>query len=160
MQKLRFNFTQTPRSGSLWMDAMDRHFYTKIIKPLMVDDPLPVIHWLMENGLIPRERFCCECNRNMNWIKRKIVTDGYAWQCATKECQSYKKLISIRKDTIFYHSRITLQKFVHVIYCWCSEFSEKHASELTDISRRSIQELYAAFRLACTGYFNQARWPY
>ena len=108
---------------------MDRQLFTEILKPLLVEDPLPVINWLMENGLIPRERFCCECNGRMHWIKLKKVTDGYVWKCFTKECKSYKNSISIRKDTIFYNSRITLQKFVHLIYCWCSEFSEKHAAE-------------------------------
>ena len=65
-----------------------------------------------------------------------------------------KNTISIRHNTIFYCSKLTLQTFIQVIYYWCLEFSEGQISNMLNISIRTIQDLFAAFRMACKIYFN------
>ena len=134
---------------------MDRMIFTEIITPLLVKENLPVINWLKEIFLIPMERNCVNCNQNLQWTERKDLKDGYVWSCRTKNCSQYKQKISIRKGTIFANSNLSLQTWVHLIYCWCSEFSEKQTVDLTNVSRRTVQEIFSGFRLACTTFFKE-----
>ena len=134
---------------------MDRHYFHDVIRPLLVDDTRPVIKWMMENEILPRERVCSKCNEIMSLNKYSKVKDGYHWKCYTMGCVDYKKTISIRKDSILFFSKLSLQIFVHGIYCWCSEFSQNQTSEVLNISLRTTQQLYEAFRMACTNYFKE-----
>ena len=134
---------------------MDRRIYNEIVKPLLVDDPLPVINWMKEKKLLPREVKCELCEETLNWTKNKSSRDMYAWRCMSKNCSKYKHTISIRKGTIFSQSKITLQQWIHVIFCWTSEMNEKLTTSFTNISERSIQELFGLFRETCTRYFKE-----
>ena len=132
---------------------MEKQTYEEIVKPLLVDDTLPVIKWMQQIKLIPIQRQCHECKGYLHWTQHNGTNDGYRWVCSEKECTRYKQTVSIRKDTIFFNSKINLQKWVQLIYCWCFEFSEAATVNLTNISRRSIQDIFASFRMACSQYF-------
>ena len=134
---------------------MDRQIFVEVIKPFLIDETLPMINWLMENKLLPREKFCDGCEKKMNWNKYSKGKDGYVWKCYTSGCSEYKKTVSIRHNTVFYNSKLSLQDFIQVIYYWCSDFSEGQAANVLNISTRTIQELYGAFRMACKAFFEE-----
>ena len=70
---------------------MDRQVFHDIIKPLLIDDTLPLINWLKENEILPREKYCNGCEKKMNWTKYKKGRDGYIWKCQTVGCPEYKQ---------------------------------------------------------------------
>ena len=131
---------------------MDRNIFHGVISPLLVEETLPVIIWMKDKELIPPERKCSACLFDMGWRKYHS-NDGDAWICRNKECSSYKNTVSIRKDSIFENSKIKLQIWLHLIHCWCIGLTEKATTELTNVSRRSVQEVYGAFRMACSRHF-------
>ena len=46
---------------------MDRWMFNDIVKPLLVDDPLPVINWLKEKKLLPQELKGDICGELLNF---------------------------------------------------------------------------------------------
>ena len=66
--------------------------YNEIVKPLLSDDPLPVINWMKENKLLHRELKCEMCKENLKWVKYNGNRDLYAWRCLSKYCSKYKNI--------------------------------------------------------------------
>lgn len=105
-----------------------------------------MIKWLKQIGLLRREVECEYCNQNMMWNKYVSSSDGYAWRCQVKECAKSARRVSVRKDSFFDKSKISLQDWVRSMYCWSSEMSEKDLSACLNVSRKTAVDMYSFFR--------------
>ena len=64
---------------------------------LMVDKEM-LIHWLIEEGLMAKERLCPMCDGEMSLARCEDRSDSFKWQCRRQEMSKrHKAEISIRK---------------------------------------------------------------
>ena len=66
---------------------------------------------LAEHGLLSNEQVCCK--ESMGFVRRPKYSDGRAWYC--KRCKSFR---SIRVNSFFADSRLTLSKILELMYWW------------------------------------------
>lgn len=134
---------------------MARPTYQDVIKPLTVGDPLPVINWMKQHGLLRIEMNCSKCKTAMNWTGCSSIQDKYVWKCQQKDCAKYKQTTAIRKDSFFSRSRLSLQKWIEAIFYWCEDISVTQAVNLLNLSRVTVVNLFSYFREICTKFFEK-----
>ena len=84
------------------------------------------------------------------------MQDHHVWRGVNRNCGRNKFGVSIRNDTIIYQSKLSPQEYLHVIYCWSCEFPEvMTATAQTNVSRRTIQEMFGRFRSFLKSYLDQ-----
>ena len=77
--------------------------------------------------------------------RRNDVTDGVSWWCRT--CKSRK---SIREGSFFSKSRLTLQKWLILMYMWAREYPVKDAAEEAEVQEKTAIDLYQWLREVCS----------
>ncbi|XP_042238728.1 uncharacterized protein LOC121877180 [Homarus americanus] len=130
----------------------DNTFQTDVL-PLLCENPLPVINWLKQHGLLKHEMHCQSCHNRMNWTKHSRSKDGFAWKCQTRYCKKYKFTATIRTGSFFSKSHVTLQKWVHAIYLWSERVGERTATRHVNISEKTMIDCYSFFREVCSKHF-------
>ena len=79
-----------------------------------------VINWLMENTLMVVERLCPQCKSIMKLVKCSDRSDGFKWECRKQiEGKRHKIEVSIRKDSWFEGSNLTIDEVLKLTYWWC-----------------------------------------
>lgn len=99
---------------------------TKINNLLNSKTGLELIIYLQEERLLPRELKCETCGNFMSVNKYKKVSDGFAWRCAKKSCLSFKKYVSIRKNSFFSGFKASFQEILNILFlyaCRVQKFS-------------------------------------
>lgn len=134
---------------------MARSTYEDIIKPLIAENPMPVIDWMKQHGLLRIEMKCSECGIAMNWTACSTVRDKYVWKCQQKICTKYKQTASIRKDSFFFRSRLSLQKWIEAIFYWCEDISVTQAVNFLNLSRVTVVDIFNFFREICSKHFEK-----
>ena len=81
-----------------------------------------LIHWLMEEGLIAKERFCPMCDEGMSLAKCADRSDLFKWECRKQEKGkkqgrdfNHKKLVRENNN----NNNLTLEEILKLAYCWC-----------------------------------------
>ena len=91
---------------------------------VMVDKEM-FINWLMDEGLIAKERLCPICNEWMTLTRCKDRSDLLKWECRKQEKRKrHKAEISIRKGSWFEKSKMTLEENVKLTYWWGQELHQ------------------------------------
>ena len=91
---------------------MDRGYKTNI-KPLLIEDSLPVIQFFQGSGLIKRQLLCDTCQADMKMFSYKII-DNTVWKCVSRECPKFYCPQSIRQGSIFSSIQKLLKLTVYV----------------------------------------------
>ena len=77
------------------------------------------IEWLCKKELIATKKSCPSCDQPMNRIECKDRSDGLKWECRrTINRKSHRTEATIRKDTWFENSNMTLEEIVKFTYWW------------------------------------------
>ena len=134
---------------------MDRDTYRDVVQPMLAEDNLPAINWLKKVGLLRKEVKCIACQQPMTWNKYSSSIDGYMWRCQVKDCVKRNRRASIRKNSCFVHSRLSLQQWVLCMCCLSAEMSEKQASSRLNVSAKTTCDMYSFFRDVCRTYFDR-----
>ena len=80
-------------------------------------------------------------------------SDGFTWRCP--DCKTMK---SIRHNSFFTKSRLTLQKWLLMMQMWSRERPVGDAAGEAEISERTAIDIYQWFREVCsTKLLNEAR---
>ncbi len=75
------------------------------------------------------------------------------WRCQVKDCVKYKSTQSIRLGSFFARSRISLQKWVHVMYLWSERHGEIAVGRQVNLSEKTMIDCYSFFREICAVHF-------
>uniref|UniRef100_A0A0P4WJT7 ISXO2-like transposase domain-containing protein n=1 Tax=Scylla olivacea TaxID=85551 RepID=A0A0P4WJT7_SCYOL len=132
---------------------MAANTFETVVLPLLTEDPTPVITWLQQKELLRRAVQCEKCHNNMNWTKHSKCVDRVVWKCQTKGCTKYKGTTSIRTGSFFARSRLSLQKWVHIMYLWSERIGETTASRQINLSEKTTIDCFSFFREICASYF-------
>ena len=90
--------------------------YCNLFKEMETE--LSAIKWCQTNGLLTKDNMCA-CNELMEIRERNSETNkGFYFRCTVRSC---KKEISVRKDTFFEGSHLSIATIFQFIYFWCRD---------------------------------------
>lgn len=95
-------------------------------------------------GSVTAMHIHCRCNDVMNETSRSDVIDKIAWWCP--RCRSRR---TIREGSIFYNSRVPLQKWLLLIYFWAKQYPVTDAAVEVAVNQATASKVYAALRGIC-----------
>ena len=76
---------------------------------------------------------------------RRDVSDGWCWWCP--QCKTRN---TIRLDSFFHKSRITLQQWMILIYLWVRQYPVTDAADEVDVHRATAIDVYQWLREVCS----------
>ena len=76
------------------------------------------------------------CSAAMEERERSDVSDGVSWYCP--QCYTRK---TIREGSFFSKSRLTLQKWLLMMYLWARQYPVTDAMEEADVDRRAANDI-------------------
>ena len=83
-----------------------------------METELSAIKWCQTNGLLAKDKMSA-CNGLMAIRERNSETNkGFYFRCTVRSC---RKEISVRKDTNFEGSHLSIATIVQFIYFWCRD---------------------------------------
>ena len=91
-------------------NLVDTHMKLRDLHQVTIDTDR-TINCLAEHGLVSNEQVSCK--QSMGFLRRAKYSDGRAWYC--KRCKSFR---SIRVNSFFADSRLTLSKILQFMYWW------------------------------------------
>ena len=88
----------------------------------LMGDKEILIHWLIEEGLMAKERLCFMCDRKMSLARCEDRSDLFKLECRRQEKSKRRKAeISIWKEGWFEKSKMTLEEILKLTYWWCQD---------------------------------------
>jgi transposase-like protein len=103
-----------------------------------------IIEWCAKRKLINNSFICEKCNDSMSLIKSPKGIDMYRWNCP--RCKATK---SIRVNSIFDNSRLSLKSFLLVLLLWAKDYSQKSIAEEAHINKITTSKLTILLREIC-----------
>ena len=100
-----------------------------------------LIAWLRTKGLLARTQDCSSCNIPMRPGRRSDVTDRLVWRC--HQCKTTK---SIREGSFFTKSRLSLQKWLILLFYWARQFPVKDAGKDAEVHKNTACDVYRWLR--------------
>ena len=112
------------QSGSYGRNNKHKKWRYDDLVGVMADKEM-FIHWLMDEGLIAKERLCPMCEEGMTLTRCADRSDLFRWECRKQEKgKRHKAEISIRKGSWFEKSKMTLEEIVKLTYWWCQDLDQ------------------------------------
>ena len=103
--------------------------YDELLQHYLCNTEL-TLQWLKDENLISASRQCPVCDAEMKWTKTHDRSDGYKWECRTRKAgKRHKTEYSIRENSWFEKSSLTIQEILKLTYWWCADLSEKQISK-------------------------------
>ena len=91
----------------------------------LMGDKEILIHWLIEEGLMAKERVCPMCDGEMSLARCVDRSDLFKWECGRQEkSKRHQAEISIRKGGWFEKSKMTLEEILKLTYWWCQDLDQ------------------------------------
>ena len=99
-----------------------------------------ILSFLMRKKVLAEERKCV-CGNNMVMNARSDVSDGYRWRCP--DCS---KCVSVRKNSFFERSKLTLQKWLLLMHWWARQYPVCIAADEIGVSEATAVQVYSWLR--------------
>lgn len=127
--------------------------YTKLCVEICATK-LETIHWLIDVGLIASQVYCTHptCSLPMTLTETDTTNDGYVWMCRATvkgEAKRHQKKKTIRANSWFSKSRLTLREIILMTYMWCHQYSQKQTEQELGISLNSLVDWHNFCREVC-----------
>jgi hypothetical protein len=97
------------------------------------------IEFARARGLIKTQKRCSNCKSRMEFEADNGEIDGFRWRCKNSRCRSSK---SIRQNTFFSRSKLSMEKIFLIIYFRCKDYTIKQAVDELEISRKTMIDWY------------------
>ena len=104
-----------------------------------------IIDYLRRHHLLADHCNCSHCGIGMRERPRRDVSDGFSWWCP--QCKTRK---SIREGSFFSKSRMTLHKWLLMVYWWARNYSLTDAAEEAEINAGTAVDVFQWFREVCS----------
>ena len=101
-----------------------------------------VRQWLLASQA--HSRFC---GTTMDLKKWPSVKDQFSWRCTNSSCRTW---LTPRHGSFFEKSNLDLQKWLHIIFVWSADASQKQIIETTGISQKTIIDCCSFLRDICS----------
>ena len=111
------------------------------------------IQWCKEHNLLASSVQCprAQCTNTLRWTRRNSSRDGYEWRCSKKSCNG---MASIRQNSWFSGSRLSIEKVLALTYAWAHNFTSSQAVHETSLgdeqtSTETVVDWYHYCREVC-----------
>ena len=111
--------------------------------PVIFGETDQLITYLQGKNLLSTNK-ACPCGSAMHLSSRSDVSDGVHFQCP--DCH---KCTSIRDGSFFSKSRLTLQKWVILMYWWARNYPMTDAAHEAEVTEASACAVYQWLREVC-----------
>ena len=102
------------------------------------------IRFLQQKNLLASSR-ACSCGIPMTLGKKNDISDKHIWRCSS--CKTTK---SIRADSFFSKSKMSLPQWLILIYWWVKEYPVIKAAEEAGVCEASAIDVYQWLREVCS----------
>ena len=111
-----------------------------------------IISFLWSKRLLARSKTCQRCGIPMHEASRSDITDGVRWRC-----HQYKTSRSIRDGSFFSKSRISLQKWLLLMYLWARNYPARDVVQEAEIDKNTACDILQWFREVCSAKLIKTR---
>ena len=108
------------------------------------DDPEKQIRFFQQKNLLATSKVC-SCGTAMSMGRKGDITDKHIFRCPS--CKTTK---SIRSESFFSKSKMTLSQWLILLYWWVKEYPILKAAEEADVSDVSAIDVYQWLREVCS----------
>ena len=115
--------------------------------PIIYGSHPSLLQYLKNKHLIASSAICPSCSSSMEWKIRANVKDGYTWRCKNPAC---RKMLSIRHDSFFEKSKLSLRTWLHTLYLWDVDTPNKTTAQALGISERVTVDAYNFIHDVCS----------
>ena len=132
---------------------MARDFFQLILVPLIfTSNTRETINFLQEKHLLANSAKCDFCFEQMTFTKYSQSIDQFTWRCNKRACIKKGCKKSVRTGSFFLKSKISLNKWLHLMYLWCQQNSIQKTMLDTNLSEKTVIDVYSFFREICAQY--------
>ena len=90
-----------------------------------LSDHQRTLDWLMDYGLVAKERVCPLCNFKMNLVQTYDRKDKFKWECRhVLNGKRHRSECSIRKDSFFAESNLSIAEILKFTYWWSQDLNQ------------------------------------
>ncbi len=114
------------------------------VGPIIFGDTSGIITYLQGKNLIASTK-ACRCGVAMNLGRKADLSDGRIFRCPA--CKTTK---SLRDGSFFDKSKLTLQKWMVLIYWWVRQYPVSDAAEEASVGRDTAINVYQWVREVCS----------
>ena len=144
-----FLFSRTPGdhvtlSCAFWRENEKMNSFLHLGQYLFGGDRC-IIAYLRNKHLLAQSMTCSRCGIPMHEARRRDISDGFRWRC--RQCKTSK---SIRDGSFFSKSRLSLQKWLLLIYLWARDYPVKDVAQEAEIDRNNACDIMQWFREVCS----------
>ena len=127
-----------------------RHWTYDKLKDTVLGSKSQVISWLMERELIAKSRLCPHCGSEMRLVQCDDRSDGCKWECKKQvNGKRHKVEFSIRKDSWFEASNLTLEEILKLTYWWCRDVDQETMRYEVDVGSHTAVDWDSFCREVC-----------
>lgn len=105
------------------------------------------LQYYAQQGLLASQAHCKLCGTYMELKRRPSVKDQFSWRCPNSSCRTW---LTIRHGSFFEKSKLDLQKWLHILYMWSIDSSQKQIVETVGVSQKSIIDCCSFLRDVCS----------
>ena len=135
-----------------------------------------IISWMQSKHLLAGSKDCTTCNIAMNFSRRSDVSDGYRFVTVhsfneinqwisnrqyqihfNRWCPQCKKCVSVREGSFFHKSKLTLQKWLILLYWWVRQYPVTDAAEEAKVEPNTAVAVYQWLCVVCSTKLIQTR---
>ena len=108
-----------------------------------------LLEWLTEKGLLAKEVYCPICNGTMQLTSCTDRSDGFKYQCRSNTVKRHRTECSIRKNTWFEQSNLTLEEIMKLTYWWTAGLKENQIAMQLQLSSNTVVDWSMFCREVC-----------
>lgn len=108
------------------------------------------IRWCARHRLVKNTMPCTQCNALCTFNRHANSLDGWRWRC-----QACRVGVTVRKNSFFSRSHLTLQEIVIIIYCWAHDTPQLTLMHETQISKHTAIDWSNFMREECDNWLQR-----
>ena len=115
--------------------------------PLIYGSYEECLHYYAREGLLASQANCNLCGAVMDLKRCPSIEDQFSWRCTNGSCRTW---LTICHGSFFEKSKLDLQKWLHILYMWSIDASQKQIVETVGVSQKSIIDCCSFLRDICS----------
>ena len=115
------------------------------VGPVIFGGVAGIVTYLRQHRLLPTQKSCSRCSVSMRERPREDISDKSSWWCP--QCKTRK---SIRDGSFFAKSRLTLQKWLLILYLWAREYPVTDVAEEAEVDASTAVDIFQWLREVST----------
>jgi hypothetical protein len=97
-----------------------------------------LINYCFSVRLLKDIQTCTTCNVDMQLKKCTDTSDQYNWRCLNTSCVKYQTTKSIRFNSFFWKSGVSIKKILITIYFYSTGIKQNEIISITNLSRNFV----------------------